>query len=531
MSSDQDAEASVVGEAPVSNSPRDDYARLSIGVDSLGTTFNPHINEGDTHVTRIIAALTLPSAFVDGNLNTDLLLSAAIVPTEDSQVRDVSGGQTVRYVINPSAQWSDSSPITGSDFSFLWQQMTQSPNVINAAGYFLIDKISTSTDGRTVDVHFTQAYTEWNTLFDNLLPSHALRSTSAFSEMLRSSIPASAGRYHLTKVSPLGVATLIRNDRYWGEFPALAEEVTFREVRMPGQMGEMLARQNLDAINTNPLAKAETKIASASNSIQSEVISTDRTLNIIFNQNSTLLTSTAQRARVANLIDFNNLYSNVIDPVYQTDLPTRPSIPAAESYVEGSRPIRVAANPDDALALAVAESMVSSFRISGVNAELVGETDEELATADLPNGSVDILVDWQRVPTNVSDLASRYSCNSAFDTGDSSSRSQDSSSNTTVFRRDNLSGFCNVTIQADINATLSGAMTYEQLAQEIESSIESTVVSYPVVKEMRIQAIGSSLVAPESEAGHRLSHWQTRPGIGIFGSLPSWTSISRENEE
>ncbi|MDO4908266.1 MAG: ABC transporter substrate-binding protein [Corynebacterium sp.] len=525
VSSDQDAEAELLGtQAPSPNSAKGNYSQLSIGVDTLGTTFNPHIHAGDNPVTRLIASLTLPSAFVNGQMNTDLLSSAQVIDTSSSQLRDLTGGQTVRYVINPSAQWSDGSPLTGSDFSFLWQQMTSSPNVINAAGYSLIDKIATSTDGRTVDVHFSQPYTEWNTLFDNLLPSHTLRGNTDFNEMLKTSIPSSAGKYQLIKVSNMGVATFKRNDRYWGSTPALAEQIIIRAISMAGQMGTMLARQNLDAVDTNPSAAAEAKIKAPNQGIQAKLESTDRTLDIIFNQSSNLLINQKQRAAVANLIDFNTIYSTAVDSVYSQDLPDRATIPASNTYTEGNRPIRVGADPDDALALAVAESLVSSFRIKGYASELITEDESGLASQDLPNGSVDIAVAWQRTPNNISTLASQYGC-------EQEEKSTNNSDSVPTYRRDNLSGFCSSTTESAINAALSGTMDFNELQSVISTQTSESVVSYPLIKELRIQAVGTSLVVPDSFVGKSISSWPQLPGIGIFSTVSSWSSISRENED
>ena len=127
--------------APVEATPG--RSQITVGIDAIKAGFNPHLRADESAFTQSLAALVLPSAYVDGELNTDLLVSAKLVaPVGDAK-------QTVRYVIAPAAQWSDGTPITGGDFRYLWENMVSTPGVIGAAGYKAISGIRVLEGGKT----------------------------------------------------------------------------------------------------------------------------------------------------------------------------------------------------------------------------------------------------------------------------------------------------------------------------------------------------------------------------------------------
>lgn len=514
VSSDEENTISTLG--TVTTTPtsepglRKNNTSINIAVEKMPASFNPHIRTGDTMLSRVVASMVLPSAFNNGVMNTDLLLSAEIIPVKDSSIRDEITGQVVRYIINPSAQWSDGTPITGSDFAFLWRNMISSADTINPAGYFFIDKIQTSADGRTVDVHFTTTYTEWNSLFNNLLPSHSFRSTPSFSRMLEKDIPVSGGQYQFSGIDNLNVLTLQRNDRFWGNSPAKNEQIFFRAVETDDRMLMLLNNKTVDFIDSNLVTGIDTKLRKYS-SIQTENINTERTLNIIFNQNSTLLTTAAARAGVASRINFDQIYSSVINSDYQEDLPERPVIPDnMEEYNRSVRPLMIAADSNNPLSMDIAQALVSSFHVQGYSARIMDSAeDEEDFNQSLATGAIDILIAWQKIPTTITELASRYGCSSHNE-----------------MRSDNLSGFCDSTVQSILDEALQHGNDVDSVQEQIENRIESSVVSFPLVHDMHAQAVGEYLIGPSSV----FSYWRRDSNIGFFSTMPMWTTRNESEE-
>ena len=228
-------------------------SQLTIGIDPVDSGFNPHLAANDYSFVQSLAALVFPSAFVQGQLNTDLLVSAEEIPPAEG------AAQTIRYVINPEAQWNDGTPISYADFYYLWDSMRDNPNVINGAGYRAIKAMRTSDGGKKIEIDFDQRIRDWNELFDNILPAHLLKdATGGFDGALKTSIPASGGRYAVKDIDfARGIYTIVRNDRFWGNNPAATEVLQFREIRSVTQGVEMLRSGQLNFVDASPTETAE----------------------------------------------------------------------------------------------------------------------------------------------------------------------------------------------------------------------------------------------------------------------------------
>ena len=151
---------------------------IYVATDSVGQGFNPHLAADQSPVTTAIASMTLPSAFEPVQTpngvvwqRSEALLTSAEVTSQQPF--------TVTYKIHTNAQWSDGLPVTGDDFSYLWQQMSRQPNVVAPAGYRLIDSVESSSGGKVVTVKFARAYPAWREMFTWLLPSHVLKGAPA----------------------------------------------------------------------------------------------------------------------------------------------------------------------------------------------------------------------------------------------------------------------------------------------------------------------------------------------------------------
>ncbi len=210
------ASASASGVAP----PPD---TLTVGVDQAPAGFNPHALADYSAAAQAVAGLVLPSAFtVDaaGNrvLSADLLESAQIVTQTPF---------TVSYRLNRAAAWSDGTPISAEDFSYLRDAMTAQPGTVDPAGYRLISAIRSVDAGKTVDVQFTQPVADWETLFSPLVPAHIMKdSPSGWAGALSTGIPVSGNRYKMIDLdTTTGEVTLARNDKFWGSQPGPASVV------------------------------------------------------------------------------------------------------------------------------------------------------------------------------------------------------------------------------------------------------------------------------------------------------------------
>ncbi|WP_179129707.1 ABC transporter family substrate-binding protein [Corynebacterium pacaense] len=365
---------------------------ISVGIDALRNGFNPHLVADDTSFVRDMAALVLPSAFVDDRPNTDLLES----------VEEVGG--TIRYQIAQEAQWSDGTPITGADFSFLWQAMTTTPGVIDAAGYHAISAVRVTGGGKTVEVDLSEPVADWNQLFDNLLPSH-LVAGSDFASAFYDTIPASAGRYMVRSIDrQRGVVVLSRNDRFWGANPASTELLTFQTAGSASRAGEFLRTGQSAFMNLTP---TETLVDTFTllPGTDLRVSDTDRTLELTLNAK---VLDAGVRSTVLSLIDAPTTARLAAGRGAQLSVPERVDFGGVEKLPE--RPLRIAVDPADDQAVAAARAVVDQLAVHGIAA---GTVSTDLASAleqALPDGEIDAVITWRRSAENPLSLASRYQC-------------------------------------------------------------------------------------------------------------------------
>ena len=110
--------------------------------------FNPYVIADFSPASQAAASLVLPSTFVvaaDGAVVADPdVIDAAAVTSQDPF--------TVTYTVDRKASWSDGTPITAEDFSYLRDQLAVQPGTIGPAGYLLISAIRSRDAGKTVEV-------------------------------------------------------------------------------------------------------------------------------------------------------------------------------------------------------------------------------------------------------------------------------------------------------------------------------------------------------------------------------------------
>ena len=275
---------------------------IYVATDSVGQGFNPHLAADQSTVTTAIASMTLPSAFEpvqtpDGVVwqRSEALLTSAEVTSQQPF--------TVTYKIHTNAQWSDGLPVTGDDFSYLWQQMSRQPNVVAPAGYRLIDSVESSSGGKVVTVKFARAYPAWREMFTWLLPSHVLKGAPAgFQTGMDSGKPVSAGPFSVFSIDTTrDEVRLIRNDRFWVK-PSILDQVVLRRAGTASQMVESVRSgdSSLATLATGPASSAE---LAAVPGIATQRSATSRALSISVNARTPVMNSVAVRRAILGMID------------------------------------------------------------------------------------------------------------------------------------------------------------------------------------------------------------------------------------
>jgi ABC-type transport system substrate-binding protein len=257
--------------------------------------FNPHAIADFSRATQAVASLVLPSVFVvqpDGSSipDPDVVDSATITSLDPF---------TVTYTLDRKASWSDGTPITAEDFSYLRDQLVAQPATVDPAGYRLIRQIRSRDAGKTVEVEFAAEFADWPTLFSPLLPSHILKDfPGGWEAALNSDIPVSGNRYKMTSYDPVtGQVLLARNDKYWATPPGPAAVVL--RLGDPTDLIAAFSRGDVQALWLEPDADT---VASVEESIPEErraTVPLPATTQLIFNTTTGPTSSADLRAAIA----------------------------------------------------------------------------------------------------------------------------------------------------------------------------------------------------------------------------------------
>lgn len=456
-------------------SPPADVVRetIAVGIDPLRNGLNPHLLADDSAFVASLASLVLPSAFRNGEIDRDVLVSAAEVEAVGEAV------QTLRYEISPEAQWSDGTPITGADFRYLWTSMNNTSGVIDAAAYNSISAVRTSSAGKIVEVDLHRRLSSWQGLFAHLLPSH-LVSGQAFDQALLNDVPASAGRYMVQSVDrSRGVVTLHRNDRFWGVDPALTDVLQFREMRSVASGSDQLRSGQVSFLDVTP---QETSVEAYGLMAENQVrtLETPRELQITFNTASPSLTTASQRAQLASLIDVP-LVARLAAGRDRTLAVPDFQVPEADvaqlRELSQAQPLRIAADPADDTASAAVRTLIDLLGRQGIEAELVPAELADITTTGLPEGEIDAVVTWRNSLGTPVDVASAYQCPSTPGSPGTS----------------NLSGYCVPATDEVLEGFLAGdnPAGIPDFVRRLEALEHLTV---PLLRETRVQVLGTGIV-------------------------------------
>ncbi|KQB83720.1 putative monoacyl phosphatidylinositol tetramannoside-binding protein LpqW precursor [Corynebacterium oculi] len=478
----------------VARSAREEPQRtsISVGIDPLRNGFNPHLLADSTPFVDSLADLVLPSAFVAGDPNPDLVVSAEQIDPAPQ------AAQTVRYVLTPESQWSDGTPVSGNDFVYLWQAMRSTPGVRGEAGYQAIANVRTTGGGKTVEVDFTRPVAQWQGLFRHLLPAHLMQNMG-FDSGMRETIPASAGRYMVRTVDRArGTVELSRNDRFWGSDPAVTELLIFRPVRGTTEGADQLRSHQLSYLDITP---AETSTQAFSLVPESRVhsMTTGRELALTMSVSSPTLADAPLREALSALIDAPALARLAAGRSADLSVPERRVPEAPEETLallrerSAAQPLRIAADPTDNQAAAAARGLADSLVRLGVQAQAVNADLNEAAAHSLGEGEVDAVVAWRASEPDAIEAASRYACPAD------------------AVRGSNLSGYCSPETEETVGAVLAGAEAPEAL-RAVE---ETEHLSVPLLRETRLMVAGPEVEglpeAPEQWQGlATAAQWKKR---------------------
>ncbi len=237
--------------------------------------FNINTSAASEFVLQEIMNMVWPQAFIVNSklqpvINNQLLESA--VQTSDSP-------QTIVYTLNPKAVWSDGTPITADDFIYNWQAQSGNPaytdvggkpyDDASTSGYNQVQSVVGSNpsggaacapgstadrnvglcpNGRTVTVTFKPSFTDWRSIFTDIVPAHIARTVGWNTGFVGPTQAISGSWYTISSYNENQSLVLTRNPTYWGT-PGKLDKIVFQFFSDDSQLVPALQNKEINIFN------------------------------------------------------------------------------------------------------------------------------------------------------------------------------------------------------------------------------------------------------------------------------------------
>ncbi len=301
-----------------------------------------------------------PQAFIVNNklqpvLNKQLLRSA---------VQTSLNPQTIVYTLNPKAVWSDGTPITADDFIYNWQAQSGNPaytdvggkpfDDASTTGYSQITSVVGSNpsggapcaagstadenaglcpNGRTVTVTFKPTFTDWRSLFTNIVPAHVARVVGWNTGFSGPSQVVSGSWFKLQSYNANQSVVLVRNPRYWGT-PAKLNKLVFEFFSDDGQLVPALQNHEVDIVNPTNVNLSIVQNASQVPNATTATVAGLQFEHLDFNQADPYLAKVQVRQAIAHGVDRRSIIARTVGEIDKsiTPLGSRMLVPTQAGY-------------------------------------------------------------------------------------------------------------------------------------------------------------------------------------------------------
>ena len=220
-------------------------------------TLNPLVAGGDSAITDEIGQSYLAGVSdIDGytmELIPELVTELPAIENGGVAV-NADGSMTVRYQIREEAVWEDGTPISGHDFAFTYGIIMDPDLTTSKFVYEDIIPESVSAGPKTFEYTLAQATLQHESLFDTILPKHAVEGTN-FATDWNTRMWPSAGPFRFEEWQTGESITVVRNERYWGSDPVteqsmpFLDRVTWRIIPENAARTEAFVDRELDVIH------------------------------------------------------------------------------------------------------------------------------------------------------------------------------------------------------------------------------------------------------------------------------------------
>jgi peptide/nickel transport system substrate-binding protein len=247
----------------------------TMALDETLAGFNINTSAASLFVLQEIMNMVWPQAFIINQklqpvMNNQLLESASVTSTSP---------QTIVYKLNPKAVWSDGTPITADDLIYNWQAQSGNPaytdvggkpyDAASTTGYNQIQSVVGSSpsggaacdpgstanrnvglcpNGRTITVTFKPTFTDWRSLYTDIVPAHIARTVGWNTGFTGPNQTISGSWFKIQSYNEGQSAVLVRNPTYWGT-PAKLDKLVFQFFSADSQLVPALQNGEIDIFN------------------------------------------------------------------------------------------------------------------------------------------------------------------------------------------------------------------------------------------------------------------------------------------
>jgi len=315
---------------------------LTYALEKTIDNWNILTSAGNTFETAEVENSIYPAAFnvlpdLSPTLDTDLLTSATVTSPSP---------QTITYVINPKAVWSDGTPITADDFIYAWKAQDGTDctkcDIASTTGYAQIASVTGSNNGSTVTVVMKTPFSDWKSLFGNLLPYHVASPQGLDQVNLEKSWDTgfattpptvSGGPFVISNFQKDQSVTLTPNPKWYGKNGPYLDKLVFRMITDATQEPPALQNGEIDAMYPQP----EVDLISQLNGMSNIVYQLDLGLvfeHIDLNLQTPALQNVALRKALFTAVDVKGMIARTAgqtDPGI-TPLGNRMFVPGQNGY-------------------------------------------------------------------------------------------------------------------------------------------------------------------------------------------------------
>jgi len=157
--------------------------------------------------------------------------------------------QTIEYKINPKAKWSDGTAVTWEDLKDLWvasNGKNTAYKISGSQGWDQISSVEKGANDQDAIVKFKTTYTDWQGLFDPLVPKSLTATPKAFNTGWVGQPAVTAGPFMWGSQNKTDKSYTIKADpNWWGDKPKL-DSITYVVYNDPTAAVQALGTKGLD---------------------------------------------------------------------------------------------------------------------------------------------------------------------------------------------------------------------------------------------------------------------------------------------